>query len=317
MASEYTRAHTDTIRSLQWNVHGSELATGGSDKKINIYRIDSSGQGIRVARSFKQSRSIEQLKWYKNSPSTLVAVEYSNVVHILDTRSKNSASKITTPNTNFFVAVKSDENYIAVSDTKDCVNIIDARKLRVLETNSFDYEINQISWNIHSSSDKFFMSTYQGSNRGGGTVEIMDIENEPYGKLKPIYSINGHAGSCYCIDFARDGEKIAIGSFDSVVSIWDLNELICSECIMDLQDKVYSVSFSHNNKYITCGTAGVGPLPVFEVDGGGIVGHFECPSSTRSVEFHPKQLVAAYGYDGKDTHGYKVANLRISTLAVP
>ena len=66
------------------------------------------------------------------------------------------------------------------------------------------------------------------------------------------------AGSCYCIDFARDG-KIAIGSFDSVVSIWDLNELICSECIMDLQDKVYSVN-SHNNKYITCGT-GCGHCP--------------------------------------------------------
>ena len=125
------------------------------------------------------------------------------------------------------------------------------------------------------------MSTYQGSNRGGGTVEIMDIENEPYGKLKPIYSINGHAGCATALTCTR--RKIAIGSFDSVVSIWDLNELICSECIMDLQDKVYSVSFSHNNKYITCGTAGVGPLPVFEVDGG-IVGHFECPSSTRSVE---------------------------------
>ena len=85
------------------NVHGSELGLVGATKKLTFIAL------IAVVRysssSFKQSRSIEQLKWYKNSPSTLVAVEYSNVVHILDTRSKNSASKITTPNTNFFVAV--------------------------------------------------------------------------------------------------------------------------------------------------------------------------------------------------------------------
>ena len=40
---------------------------------------------------------------------------------------------------------------------------------------------------------------------------------------------------------------------------------------MDLQDKIYSVSFGYNNKYITCGTAGVGPLPVFEVTVAGLL----------------------------------------------
>jgi THO complex subunit 3 len=312
ISAEFFGAHRDTIRSVQWNVDGTKIASGSSDNRLNVYDVGS-GQGIRLMKTFKHfNKAIEEVKWYQKSPSTLVAVEYANAVHILDTRSNNGNSKVTTPHQNLYCALKADENYIAVSDNKDCVSIIDARKLRILKTNRFDYEINQIGWNIHNDADQFYMTTYQGSSKGGGTVEIMDSESN--GNLKHIYSIRGHAGSCCCLDFARNGMKMAIGSFDSLVSIWDLNELICTQTIMDFQNKVYSVSFSHDSKYIACGTASKGPLPLFKVDSGEYIGQFECPSYSRSVSFNPTHLSVAFGYEGVDKRGYKCANLRISTV---
>lgn len=312
VAARYLGAHSKTIRTVQWSVDGSQIASGGTDNKINIYEFVHNGQ-LRISRNFKNfNTAIEQVQWYQNSPSTLLAAEYGNAIHILDTRSKNANSKITTPNTNLHCALKADENYIAVSDTRDCVSIIDARKLRVVNKNVFDFEINQIGWNKYNDSNNFYMTTYQGSTKGGGTVEIMDSNSS--GKLKPIYSIKGHAGSCCCLDFAQNGRTMAVGSFDSIVSIWDLNELICTQSIMDFQNKIYSVSFSYDSKYITCGTAGKGPLPLFKVESGECIGQFECPTSSRSVAFNPKQLMVAFGFDGKDNRGYQCSNLRVSTM---
>ena len=100
ISAEFLGAHRDTIRSVQWNIDGTKIASGSSDNRLNVYDVGN-GQGIRLMKTFKHfNKAIEEVKWYQNSPSTLVAVEYANAVHILDTRSNNGNSKVTTPHQN-------------------------------------------------------------------------------------------------------------------------------------------------------------------------------------------------------------------------
>lgn len=51
-----------------------------------------------------------------------------------------------------------------------------------------------------------------------------------YPELKPIQSINAHPSNCICIKFDPTGKYFATGSADALVSLWDVEELVCVRC---------------------------------------------------------------------------------------
>lgn len=51
-----------------------------------------------------------------------------------------------------------------------------------------------------------------------------------YPELKSIQSINAHPSNCICIKFDPTGKYFATGSTDALVSLWDVEELVCVRC---------------------------------------------------------------------------------------
>jgi THO complex subunit 3 len=51
-----------------------------------------------------------------------------------------------------------------------------------------------------------------------------------YPELKPVQSINAHPSNCICIKFDPMGKYFATGSADALVSLWDVDELVCVRC---------------------------------------------------------------------------------------
>lgn len=51
-----------------------------------------------------------------------------------------------------------------------------------------------------------------------------------YPELKTIQSINAHPSNCICIKFDPTGKYFATGSTDALVSLWDVEELVCVRC---------------------------------------------------------------------------------------
>ncbi|PNJ78051.1 THOC3 isoform 6, partial [Pongo abelii] len=43
-------------------------------------------------------------------------------------------------------------------------------------------------------------------------------------------SINAHPSNCICIKFDPMGKYFATGSADALVSLWDVDELVCVRC---------------------------------------------------------------------------------------
>lgn len=54
--------------------------------------------------------------------------------------------------------------------------------------------------------------------------------SDSYPELKPIQSINAHPSNCICIKFDPTGKYFATGSADALVSLWDVEELVCVRC---------------------------------------------------------------------------------------
>lgn len=63
-----------------------------------------------------------------------------------------------------------------------------------------------------------------------------------YPELKPIQSINAHPSNCICIKFDPTGKYFATGSADALVSLWDVEELVCVRCF-SRSETVYFQSF--------------------------------------------------------------------------
>lgn len=110
-----------------------------------------------------------------------------------------------------------DGQTIAVGNKDDVVTFIDAKTHRSKAEEQFKFEVNEISWN--NDNNMFFLTN------GNGCINILS-----YPELKPVQSINAHPSNCICIKFDPMGKYFATGSADALVSLWDVDELVCVRC---------------------------------------------------------------------------------------
>ena len=61
-------------------------------------------------------------------------------------------------------------------------------------------------------------------------LPALSLHLRSYPELKLIQSINAHPSNCICIKFDPMGKYFATGSADALVSLWDVDELVCVRC---------------------------------------------------------------------------------------
>jgi THO complex subunit 3 len=122
---------------------------------------------------------------------------------------------------NINIAYSPDGQYIAVGNKDDNISVVDTRKRKVVKRTKFNYEVNEFQWN--KKGDHFLLSTGQGN--GSGTVELMKFTSACI--PKPALTIMAHTAQCYCLQTDPTDRYLAVGSADALVSLWDLEELIC------------------------------------------------------------------------------------------
>lgn len=102
----------------------------------------------------------------------------------------------------------------------------------------FKSEVNEISWN--SDNNMFFLTNSNGC-----------ITTLSYPELKPVQSINAHPSNCIGIKFDPMGNYFTTGNADALVSVWDVDELVCVRCFSRLDWPMKTLSFSHDQKMLT------------------------------------------------------------------
>ncbi|CAL8108010.1 unnamed protein product [Calicophoron daubneyi] len=276
------------IHTLAWNVTGAKLASGSSDKLINVYALESTR--LTKVQTFRgHNESVDQLCWHPSDAEILATVGADGAVRLWDCRSKKDPITAQLKDENINLAWSSDARCIAVGSKTDLVSWLDVRAgLKVIQSEQFNFEINEFAWKPNS--DVFLLTTGLGS--------ILVYSGKP-GDMHRETSLQAHPVNAMCLQFAPSGRFFAVGSADALVSIWDADEFVCVRTLSRLEWPVRTLGFSHDGKLIAAASEDhfidIGHVKtgeqVFQVG--------THSSATFVLAWHPKQYLLSYSSEAK------------------
>ncbi|XP_074642173.1 THO complex subunit 3-like [Tubulanus polymorphus] len=278
-------AHSSKVHSVAWNCDGRKLASGSFDKTVCIFSLERDTR-LGKENTFRgHSDSVDQLCWHPSNPDHLATASGDKSVRMWDCRSSKSVATVNTKGENINICWSPNGHTIAVGNKEDLVTFIDVRSHKVKVEEQFKFEVNEISWN--NEGDLFFLTS------GNGSIHILN-----YPDLKLQYVLNAHPANCICIEFDPKGKYFATGSADALVSLWDMNELVCVRTLSRLDWPVRTLSFSHDGKLLASASEDL-CIDIAETETGEKVTEVPCESPTFTVAWHPKRYLLAFACDDK------------------
>lgn len=292
-------AHTAKVHSVAWSCDGRRLASGSFDRTVSIFVLEK--DRLTKETNFKgHGESVDQLCWHPSNSDLLVTASGDKTIRIWDARASKCVSVVNTKGENINICWSPDGNTIAVGNKEDLITFIDARTHKARCDEQFKFEVNEISWN--NTNDLFFLTN------GHGCINILS-----YPDLKPQQTLHAHPANCICIKFDPKGRYFATGSADALVSLWDLDELVCVRTFSRLDWPVRTLSFSHDGEMLASGSEDL-IIDIAMVETGERICEVQCNAPTFTVAWHPLKTLLAFACDDKDKHDRDAGTVRLFGL---
>ncbi|KAK7825319.1 tho complex subunit 3 [Quercus suber] len=128
------------------------------------------------------------------------------------------------------------------------------------------------------------------------TVEVL-----AYPSLRPLDTLVAHTAGCYCIAIDPMGRYFAVGSADSLVSLWEISEMLCVRTFTKLEWPVRTISFNYTGDYIASASEDLF-IDISNVHTGRTVHQIPCRAAMNSVEWNPRYNLLAYAGDDKNKY---------------
>jgi WD40 repeat protein len=84
--------------------------------------------------------------------------------------------------------------------------------------------VNEIRWTVNSD---YLLSATAGGDMG--CIDLIHFQDES--NLTVIDSISAHTSICYQLQIDSTNRRMAVGGMDNLISLWDLNDLVCHQAI--------------------------------------------------------------------------------------
>ncbi|KAL5548773.1 hypothetical protein UlMin_004004 [Ulmus minor] len=280
----HSREYKKKVHSVAWNCSGTKLASGSVDQTVRVCQIE------------PHRHCVDQLCWDPKHADLIATASGDKTVRLWDARSGKCSQQAELSGENINVTYKPDGTHIAVGNRDDELTILDVRKFKPIHKRKFKYEVNEIAWNM--AGDMFFLTT------GNGTVEVL-----AYPSIKPVDTLMAHTAGCYCIAIDPTKRYFAVGSADSLVSLWDISEMLCVRTFTKLEKGSTCFLFylsqmarpDHSGEYISSASEDLF-IDISNVQTGRTVHQIPCRAAMNSVEWNPKHNLLAYAGDHKDKY---------------
>ena len=294
----HINSRTKKILSLSWNISGNYLATFSSDSLIKIWSYED--QDLQKAFDLKgHTEKVGNLCWHPKQEQILASAGYDNTLKIWDwrtstTKGTNSISwtiNEKTKESNVNLCWNPEGNIIAVGNVVEEISFYDYRNWKLINTISFQskkWELNELAWD-RSGTFLFIPNT-------SGNVYALDGSNP---EVDSLIEIHAHFGTTYCIAISNNNDYFATGSADSNLFLWDMYEFAWLRSMKKRDSIINQISFSHDDQYIAAACCDEVQkkynIDIFDVDTGDMLYSASTKGIKRSVAWHPKSNVLAYG----------------------
>ncbi|KAI8897950.1 WD40-repeat-containing domain protein [Globomyces pollinis-pini] len=282
--------HKDKVHTIDWSCDGRRLASGSVDKTARVWSVERSVSDSIVLKGHEDA--VYQLAWNPQNQDSLATASVDKSVRVWDIKSGKS-NTFKTDGENINICWSPEGKVLAVGDKNDRISFIDTRggsdskgHTYIIKTLKNEIETNEISWNY--AGDLFFLTT------GQGNVKILE-----YPSLEEAYILSAHTSNCSCITFDPRGRYMATGGADAMVSLWDLENLLCLQTYSRLDGPIRAISFSYDGELIASCSEDC-RIEISHVESGDPVHTIKTTSSLNSVAWHPSKYLLAYACDEKD-----------------
>ena len=290
------RGHEKKVVSTSWNESGDLLASGSMDMSVRLWSLKEGR--VRESAIFRDNKHpLGEVMFSPTDRNLLATITDKKSMLFFDVRSGKRTNTITTEGSNISMGWSPDGRYIAVGNKSDVLLFVDTKKGEIVKRQKFNYEINQIKWDVES---RFLMATNQSRSRGAVQVMKMDASSDSSNEgdfiLRTVNQMLGHTANCFAIEVDPSGKYLASGSSDAMVCIWNTSDLTCSSAINRMEWPVTTLSFSYDGSLLASGSEDAF-IDIADTKTGARVWKQESKGMIYSLSWHPKALLLAYTHD--------------------
>lgn len=310
--------HRTQSRSVHWSAGaGLYLALASSDATVRLWSIDVASGSAAAAKEVMSltghTGPVIACRFHPSAEAILCSASTDATVRLWDVRnatpkttgkidvSATTAAPIVSTQWNgvyaHILAVTCRDGTVAIYDTR-MLSPTTTNKATALHTISLQPDVPETC--VFDPTGNYLVAgTTRHRGEGMGSIRLQHwkkpVDDDGPGKF---YSYPAHAGPVYAMAFAADGQRLATGGSDALVSLWDVATMCCCSTITSRTKFIRSVEFSHDSKLLAIATE-EDAVDLIETETGASIGLASLGVRPRSagaedVAFHPvsKYLLA-------------------------
>ncbi len=316
--------HKKAVDALAWNYTGTRLASGSRDQTIRVWHIDTKKEiGIAAnapAGTHNNSDYVElkghsddvcRMSWcpMAGHADLIASCSMDKSVKLWDTKPGANPAllfSLATLGVNLHLKWSPCGRWLILLNQQNLVSLIAfdplTRKLQVTKSMGFNLDVNDVEWSRDS--ERVMLGHMTGS------VEVLAVP-----ALTKLSTIPAHPTTIFALQLDPKGKYLATGAADSLVHLWDSEELVCLRSFPRLDDSIRTLSFSHDSQLIAYGGKDC-KIEIADVESGARVHMINIQDETLSVAFHPSSLLLAYSTVDKVRGGGDVQLINCIPLPV-
>jgi len=223
--------HRDPVDRVRFHpTEANCLCTSGLDSTVRLWDIRSGTERATGTIGVHSGKSATYLDFCGTGSSSHLAItERDGSVHVFDSRKLSSSSGSTRGGrTSSSKSMAISTFRIPGADVDACIFSPSGKHLVAATTKKGEMVSDLKIWSWKEGSEVFDASIAKNS----------------------LYTVPAHTGPIFSMAFSPDGNKLATGSSDSIVGVWDVATMCCTVSITRRLKFIRSVAFSNDSKWL-------------------------------------------------------------------